>query len=127
MSKSIISVNGNKAMNFLLQTIFEQHYQFVPASDVFEGMDFLKSIAGTHALIIDIDANPDEAWSLIHHIKSSTIFKTPIVVLASENTETLKQKTYDLGIEEIFIKPFNPVDLIAAINSLMNAETVVSY
>jgi DNA-binding response OmpR family regulator len=114
-------------MNFLLQTIFEQHYRFVPVADVFEGMHYLKSNPGVRALIIDLDSNTDEAWNLIHHIKSSTIYRTPIVVLASENNETLEQKTFDLGIEEIFIKPFNPVDLIAAINSLMSTETTVSY
>jgi DNA-binding response OmpR family regulator len=127
MSKSIISVNGNKAMNYLLQTIFEQQYQFIPAADVFEGMHFLKTFPGVRALIIDLDTNSDEGWSLIHHIKSSTLYKVPVVVLASENTEELKQKSFDLSIDEIFVKPFNPVDLIAAINSLMNAETTVGY
>jgi DNA-binding response OmpR family regulator len=55
------------------------------------------------------------------------MFNTPVIVLASDNNDILKQKSYELEVDEIFFKPFNPVDLIAAVNSLMNAEKTISY
>jgi len=122
MSKSILSVNGNKAMNFLLQTIFEKEYCFVPATDVFHAMHQLRIHKSIRALIVDVDFQPQQSWELIQHIKSSRLYKFPVIVLATENNDTVKQKSYDFELDEIFFKPFNPVDLITAIKNLMTAD-----
>jgi len=120
MSKSILSINGNKAMNYLLQTILEKHYAFVPANDVFVGMHHLRTNKKIGALVVDLDYQPMQSWELIEHIKSSKLFRIPVIVLTTDNNEILKQKCYEYEVEEIFFKPFNPEDLIAAINSIMN-------
>lgn len=120
MSKSILSINGNKAMNYLLQTILEQDYSFVPATDVFQGMHHLRTNRNIFALIVDLDYNPQQSWDLIENIKSSKIYRIPVIVLTTDNTETLRQKCYEFEVDEIFFKPFNPEDLIAAIKNLMD-------
>jgi putative two-component system response regulator len=116
MSKRILSVNGSKAMNYLLQTIFQKEYK-VEQIDVFEAVYQLKS-NNVSAVIVDIDYHPLQGWELIEHIKSSKIFDIPVLVLTTENTETLQKKCYELGVEEIFFKPFNPVDMIATIKAI---------
>jgi len=120
MSKSILSINGNKAMNYLLQTILEKEYTFVPANDVLVGMHYLRTNKKIRALVVDLDYLPMQSWELIEHIKSSKLFSIPVIVLTTDNNEILKQKCYEYEVEEIFFKPFNPEDLIAAINSIMN-------
>jgi len=125
MSKSILSVNGNKAMNYLLQTIFEKEYRFVPVADVFQATHQLKVNKQIGALIVDVDFQPQQSWELIQHIKSSRLFKIPVIVLATENNDSVKQKSYEFELDEIFFKPFNPVDLIAAIKNL-TTETMLS-
>ncbi len=124
MSKSILSVSGNKAMNFLLQTIFEKEYRFLPVSDVYQGMHLLKMDRKVSALIVDVDFQPQQGWELIQHLKSSKLFNIPIILLATENNESIRQKLYEYEIDEIFFKPFNPVDLIAAIKSLTTAPVL---
>jgi DNA-binding response OmpR family regulator len=124
MSKSILSVSGNKAMNFLLQTIFEKEYRFLPVSDVYQGMHLLKMDRKVSALIVDVDFQPQQGWELIQHLKSSKLFNIPIILLATENNESIRQKLYEYEIDEIFFKPFNPVDLIAAIKNLMTAPVL---
>jgi two-component system, chemotaxis family, chemotaxis protein CheY len=123
MSK-IISVNGNKAMNFLLQTIFENTHDFIPVSDVFQAMQCLKPGHKVSALIVDVDFQPQQNWDFVQHIKSSKLFNIPVVILASENTELLKIKSYELEVDEIFYKPFNPLDLVLAIKELKPAEAL---
>lgn len=122
MSKSILSVNGNRAMNYLLQTIFEKEYDFLPTGNVFEAMQQLKANKQIGALIVDVDFQPQQSWDLIQHIKSSKLYKMPIIVLATENNEVVKQKSYQFELDEIFFKPFNPVDLIAAVKNLMTVS-----
>lgn len=118
MSKSILSVNGNKAMNYLLQTILEKEYRFVPATDVFNAVHQLKTNKDFDAVIIDVDYQSQQCWELIEHIKSSVLYSFPVIVLTTENDETLRQKCYKFEVDEIFFKPFNPLDLIAAIKSM---------
>jgi CheY-like chemotaxis protein len=125
MSKSILSVNGNKAMNFLLKTILEREYEFVPVGDAFQGMHQLKTNKSIRILLIDLDFQPQQGWEFIEHIKSSRLYSLPVVILATENTELLRQKCYDLEVDEIFFKPFNPVDLIAAIKSTISVTEMV--
>lgn len=112
-------------MNFLLQTLFEREFQFVPALDVFQGMHYLRTYKKINVLIVDVDFQPQQSWELVEHIKSSKLYCIPVVVLATENNEALRQKCYELEVDEIFFKPFNPVDLVAAINSTIT-ETVNS-
>jgi CheY-like chemotaxis protein len=124
MRKRILSINGNKAMNYLLQTVFEQEYAFIAAADVFEGMHLLRKQKDITALVVDLDYHSQQGWELIEHIKSSNLYRMPVLVLTTENNDTLKQKCYELEVDEIFFKPFNPVDLIAAINNLMSLNVV---
>ena len=75
MSKSILSVNGSKAMNYLLQTIFENEYRFLPAADVFEAMRQLKLNRQPGALIVDVDFNPNKAGILYSILKAVSFIK----------------------------------------------------
>jgi CheY-like chemotaxis protein len=127
MSKSILSVNGNKAMNYLLQTILENEYAFVPAPNVFEAMQYLRKNRKISALLVDLDFNPQQGWDLIEHIKSSKLYRVPVIVLTTDNNEILRQKCYEFEVDEIFFKPFNPVDLIAAIKSMMTVTMAESW
>jgi DNA-binding response OmpR family regulator len=124
MSKSILSVNGNKAMNYLLQTILEKEYRFVPATDVFQAVHLIRNYDGICALIVDLDFYPQQAWELIEHIKSSKMYQLPVIVLTTENNDVLRQKCYEYEVDEIFFKPFNPLDLIAAIKSMMSVPVI---
>ena len=108
-------------MNYLLQTILEREFKFVPVSDVFQAMHQLKANKKICYLIVDLDFHPQQCWDLIEHIKSSRLYRIPVIVLATENTELLRQKCYEYEVDEIFFKPFNPVDVIAAISNTVNA------
>ena len=124
MSKSILSVNGSKAMNYLLKTILEKEFQFVPTPDVFQAVHLLRYNESISAMIVDLDFHPQQAWDLIEHIKSSKMFQLPVIVLTTENNDVLRQKCYEYEVDEIFFKPFNPLDLIAAIKSMMSLPVI---
>ncbi len=121
MSKSILSINGNRAMNYLLQTLLNKEYRFVGATDAFHGVHFLKTNKQIKAVIVDLDFHTQQSWDLIEHIKTSKLYDIPVVVLATDNNEILRQKCYEYEVDEIFFKPFNPVDLIAAIRNTVGA------
>lgn len=105
-------------MNFLLQTIFEKDFQFLPADDPYQALQLLKGSRSVEAIIVDVDFQPQQNWEFIQHIKSSRLYQAPVIILSSGNADELKQKCINLDIDEIFFKPFNPVDLITAIKRI---------
>jgi DNA-binding response OmpR family regulator len=117
MRKTLLSINGNRAMNYLLQTIFEKEYQFVPVADVFHAMHHLKTNKEIVTIIVDVDFCPQQCWEMIGHIKTSKLYQLPVIVLATDNNEVLKEKCYDFGVDEIFVKPFDPADLKRAVKA----------
>ena len=117
MSKSILSVGGNRAMNYLLQTVFERNCRLVHVSDVFQAMFLLRSDKQVKAIIIDLDYHPQQGWELIEHIKTSRLFAVTVIVLSSDTSSELKEKCFELGVDDMFFKPFNPVDLLASVSS----------
>ena len=125
MSKKILSVNGNKAMSYLLQTIFKKQFELVPVTDVLEAMYHLKTDNGIELLIVDVDYDPKKSWELIQHIKTSRIFNVPVVVLATSNTEVIEKNCYEYNIEETFFKPFNPAELINAVKAMLAEKALI--
>src|SRR5437764_14314522 len=94
MSKSILSINGNKAMNYLLRTLFQKEYRFVPVENIFQAMYQLRSDKSIELLIVDVDYHPQESWEFIEHIKTSKLYNIPLLVLTTENGEDLRRKCY---------------------------------
>ena len=106
-------------MNYLLKTVLQKEFRFRSVEDVLSAFHLIKS-TDVSALIVDIDYFSNHSWEFIEHLRSSKIFDFPIIILASENTEMLQRKSYELGVDEIFFKPFNPVDLIASIRGIIS-------
>lgn len=113
-------------MNYLLQTIFENHYDFVPVNDVFQALYKIKTNRNIQALILDIDFETEEIWNLVEHIKSSKLFQIPIIILSTSNSDEINKKCYDYEIDEIFFKPFNPLELTTAVSSILEIKVATN-
>lgn len=127
MAKTILIVSGSTAMNYLLQTVLKKEYEIISVSDVFQAMQHLRKNKLIKTILIDLDFQMQHGWELIEHIKSSRLFQLPVIVLSTDKNDTLKKKCYDFEVDEIFIKPFNPLDLITAINMItLDKESLVN-
>lgn len=120
----LLSINGNKPMNYMLQTVLSRKYKIVAVPDVFQGMQQLRNNESIELVVVDVDCNTDESWEFIQHIKSSWIYNRPVVVLTSEKKELTITKTAPAAIDYIFQKPFSPVDLVKTIDALLYSPNV---
>lgn len=119
MRRSVLSINGNKPMNYMLQTVLSRKYKVSIVVDVFQGMQQLRSMETIELIIVDVDFNTDESWSFIKHIKSSWIYNRPVVVLTSDKSPGAGEKVAEAGVDYCFQKPFSPVDLLKTIDALL--------
>ncbi len=119
MSKTILSVNSNKSMNYLLNTIITRQHQFIPVTDIYSAMKELKKNNNISVVLLDIDMHIEESLDFIHHLQTSSLFNVAVVTLTSDKSGSLKKiLEADLGIHELFYKPFNPVDILKSIDKV---------
>ncbi len=104
-------------MNYLLQTIFKKEYELIPAKDVYDAIYQLKTNNQIELIIVDVDFQSKQSWELVQHIKTSRLFDIPVMVLATSKNEEIESNCYEYNVDEIFFKPFNPMDLLAAVKT----------
>ncbi len=123
MSSRILSINGNKPMNYLLKTFLSQDYKIITASAVKEGIPHLKS-EDIELIIVDLDMRTNENIDFIYYIRESWLFKKPFIVLSADKT-IVDELSKDMFINSI-LKPFNPLDLVKMTAHLVNKQTTFS-
>lgn len=118
MKMSILSINGNKPFNYILQSILSKDYYVSVVSDPITGLKHMKANGSISLVIIDIDSFEDEALDFIEHINSSLLYQIPIFVLTSNPVTSIDQRYLDLKVSHFFAKPFNPLDLAKKVNEI---------
>ena len=125
MKKKILAVDDSKAIRFLLQTVLGKDYQIVTVPDGYSAMHSLAR-KYTPDLIIADSLLPDMgAWELIQHLSSSGMYREiPVIVLSSLDKTETEKKASEFRITKYFMKPFNPVELLLAINEMTKNQRV---
>lgn len=119
MKKQILAIDDSKAIRFLLQTIFGRSYQVVTASDGCSAMYWLTKRNLPDLIIIDPQLPDMNDWELIEYLSTSGLYgNIPMLVLSSFDKKETQQQCKNLGIKQFFIKPFNPIDLVKAVDNL---------
>lgn len=121
---SILSINSNKAMNYLLKTVLSKNYNLIAVPDVFYGQQELKRQKNIELIIIDIDYNMQTNLDFIQHLKTSWLYQRPVIVLSSENNQETTERLIEANVHDILIKPFNPNDLKKSIGELLPVSTL---
>lgn len=123
MKRQILAIDDSKAFRFLLQTVFGKYYQVITASDGCSAMYWLTKNKLPDLIIADPQLPDMQDWELIDYLTSSGIYGTvPVVVLSAMDKKETQHKCKELGVEEYFMKPFNPVDLVIAIQKLTSFQ-----
>ncbi len=116
---AILNINSNTTMTQVVQTVLEKKYVVKNATNVFDAAAAIKSNADVKLILVDVDHSTLEKLEFIHHIHTSTSYKIKFIVFtANTNPEINKQFTL-AGAKKIFLKPFNPVELVATVDSLI--------
>ena len=67
-------------------------------------------------IIVDPQLPDMENWELIQQLSSSGMYgDIPVLVLSGLDKKETEMKCLEYGVTKFFLKPFNPVDLLAVI------------
>lgn len=112
-------------MNYLLQTVLADKYTFIAVADVFEGMEVIKKNDRVSFVIVDTDnIETGDAYDFIELVTTTGLYQKPVIVLTSDKNSSLDEKINGLKINELFVKPFSPADLVRKIDNIVHTEIV---
>lgn len=122
MTKAILSINTNKAMSYVLQSIMNEKFDVIVVDDIYSASEKLKKRLDIKTIIIDIDQSTGEAWDFIHHIKTSRFFYKPIIVLTSDKSKQTNIQAKEAKIKFLIHKPFTPSEILNQIKEIEHSE-----
>ena len=127
MKKQILAIDDSKAIRFLLQTVLGKDYTVVTAPDGCSAMYWLSKRNLPDLIITDAQLPDMQDWELIEQLTSSGIYRDiPVMVISSLDKAQVDAKCQEFGVAENFTKPFNPVDLMNAVQRVINNNTKVA-
>lgn len=123
MSWNIISVSGNKAMNFIFQTVLSKKYTVLGVETVYQASAELKRSQADSIVIID-NNNDEEVSSFLQHLETSFSSKDIHIILLSESKDVKLKSAF---LKTVFPKPFNPQEVAVYIDSITSKPSVAVF
>jgi DNA-binding response OmpR family regulator len=71
-------------------------------------------------LVVDIHLPYRSGLELVKFVRSDQGKDTPVLILTAFSDSQMQRQAGELGISGYIIKPFNPIDLVARIKSILN-------
>ena len=125
---SILVIDDNKDMLWLLQDIFSDRYQVMLAESAEEGLEIMK-VSPPSLIITDIMMPGIDGIALVKMIRSNQYFtRVPIIILTAKNTDENKLEGIDSGADLYVTKPFDIGIISASVDKLIEKyRTIESF
>lgn len=121
MSKTIMIVDDSASLRQVVSTALrDEGYETLEASD---GQDALNKLDGKRVNLVISDVNmPNmDGITFLKELKKLPNYKfTPVIMLTTESQESKKAEGKAAGAKAWVVKPFQPQQLISAVNKLIS-------
>jgi len=122
MSKTILIVDDSASIRQVVAvTLKSAGFQVIEACD---GRDALGKLNGqrVHLMISDVNMPNMDGLTFLKEVKSRAEYKfTPVIMLTTESAEDKKKQGQAAGAKAWMVKPFQPQQMLAAVNKLVPA------
>ncbi|MCV2366154.1 response regulator [Paucibacter sp. DJ1R-11] len=119
MSKTILVVDDSGSFRTVVKLALQKAgYSVIEAVD---GQDAVAKLTGAKINLIVCDVNmPNmDGLTFLKHVKSLAAYKfTPVIMLTTESQEAKKAEGRSAGAKAWITKPFQPSQLVDAVNKL---------
>jgi len=117
--KILICEDNPMAMRTLSVVLEREGYDADVADDGNVGIEMLQK-NNYDLLVIDIHLPYRSGLELIKFVRSDQGKDTPVIILTAFSDNQMQRQAGELGISDYIVKPFNPVDLVTKIKSILN-------
>lgn len=122
MAKTVLIVDDSASIRQVVSiTLKNAGFDTIEASD---GRDALAKLTGqrVHLMISDVNMPNMDGITFVKEVKARPEYKfTPIIMLTTESAEDKKLQGQSAGAKAWMVKPFQPQQMLAAVNKLVQA------
>jgi DNA-binding response OmpR family regulator len=124
MKKSIVVIEDDEAIRWLIKKVLERNYEVHVFSHVGNAMKHMSQFGQPDLVMTDIRLPVIDGKDFLRNFKRSGLYgDIPVVVISSWNDEETKNECMEAGANDYIAKPFNPEDLLNTVKSvLQNAQ-----
>lgn len=120
MGKSILIVDDSASIRQVVSmTLKGAGFEVIEACD---GSDALSKLTGqrVHLMISDVNMPNMDGLTFLREVKARPEYKfTPVIMLTTESAEDKKKQGQAGGAKAWMVKPFQPQQMLAAVNKLV--------
>lgn len=115
-NKILIAEDDEDIIGLLTLYLEKENYEVIPANNGEEALKIVQSTK-TSVVILDIMMPKLNGYELTKKIRE--MGTVPILILSARNLDSDKILGLDLGADDYLTKPFNPLEVIARVKSLI--------
>ncbi|KXH87098.1 response regulator transcription factor [Sporosarcina sp. HYO08] len=114
---TIMIIDDEQQMRSLIRTFLEKDgYHVVEATDGMEALELIEKVS-PHLLIVDVMMPYMDGFTLAKEVKRMS--NTPLIFLSAKGEEWDKIHGLKLGGDDYIVKPFQPGELLARVESVL--------
>ena len=120
MGKKILIVDDEpQIVQLLSQRLRANGYETFGAYDSYQCLKMAKEVS-PDLILLDIKMPAGGGIMAFNNLKASTYTSViPIIFITANNSDEVKERVMELGADGFFAKPFNSVDLLNKIKTLI--------
>lgn len=121
VKKTILVVDDDKAIRFLLASFFDKEYQVITMSNGDEALSYLGEGHVPDLILLDMEMPKMNGRVFLRRVRygDSTHNKIPIIFITGVNSQAMIKSTLKLNVDDYITKPFDPKELVAKVNSIL--------
>jgi DNA-binding response OmpR family regulator len=119
MKKSIVIIDDEIAMRMILEHFLAGDYATRSFDDAATALAWLKANPLPDCVIADLHLPGLSGFEFIEKVRADAhTADVPVIVLSSKESSEVKIKCLRMGADDYMIKPFNPEELAARMESI---------
>lgn len=120
MARLVLTVDDSPSIRLMMQlTLSGEGYEVKQTTDGVEALEFARDHSAD-LVLTDINMPRMDGFTLIRELRMLPAYKcVPMLVLTTESTQDKKMLGKEAGATGWLVKPFNPQQLLAAINRVL--------
>ncbi len=123
MTNKILVVDDDNNIRELVRFFLKNEgFEIYESPDGIAALSLLETIK-VDLVILDIMMPRMDGWQLCRELKE---YDLPVIMITVEGETSQKIKGFELGADDYLVKPFEPLELVARVKSLLKRCQIVS-
>jgi DNA-binding response OmpR family regulator len=117
--KTILIIDDEDMVRSFLEHYFKKHFAVISKPDGATALEYLLNDNEVHAIVADLNMPIMNGLDFIKAVRNQKkMALLPIIVLSGNEKSNSKITALNLGADDYVVKPFNPEEILARLNSI---------